>query len=171
MVKIHKITCFGAKIAETLMFSNSPSGRLIYWSPLVPREHDFQRKWKGHQELWSRFDSVFIDYFSNNFSFALDLLALPPPTRQACQLFIPRSPRFCGLSKIRDPRKPGLVSSKLSQDVCCYPRKNLIFELRCFQTIFLLSDHSWGSFSASEWQKDAFCRRDWDILTWPCSYE
>ncbi len=118
------------------MFSNSPSGRLIFCPPWFPRGHDFQRKWKGHQELWSRFDSVFIDYFSYHFSFPLDLLALPPPTRQACHLFIPRSPRFCGLSKIRDPRKPGLVPSKLSQDVCCYPRKNLIFELRCFQTIF-----------------------------------
>ena len=137
---------------------------------MVSPEQGFQRGRWPHQKLWSRFDSVFIDYFSYRLSFHLDLLALPPPTRQACQLFIPRSPRFCGLSKIRDPGKPGLVFLNFRKMYVATPGKTSYLSSAVSKLFFLLSDHSWGSFSASEWQKDAFCRRDLDILTWPCSY-
>ena len=36
----------------------------------------------------------------------------------------------------------------VQQYVCCYQRMDLIFELRGFQIIFLLSDHPRGQFSA-----------------------
>ncbi len=148
-----------------------PIGTPDFLVPLVPPGTWFSEKVKRSPgiviEIWLGFHRLFI------LSLFISSRSLSSPIRRHGKLvnFLFQDPQgFADCQKYVARENPDLFLLNFRKMYVATPGKTSYLSSAVSKLFFLLSDHSRGSFPASELQKDAFCRRDWDILTWPCSY-
>ncbi len=96
------------RLQKPLCFQISPRDAW-FLVPLVPPGTWFSEKVERSPgiviEIWLGFHRLFLlsPFISSRY------LSSPSADTASLSTFISKSPRFCGLSKICDPRKPGLV--------------------------------------------------------------